>query len=420
MADDKINSITDIRYGQMNPLEGSQGTAYFDTATITATGAIQANNINQFVPNLLQGKGRWPAIVLRSTQQRRPWLASSFQRTLSALDRTTNGTELYYSYKIIIIEKDAAHAAAFPERFTLGPNGELPDENLINICRDAVAPLGKNWGNLDYGTPIEVIFENHGSATSRALATVVEVFYDGRIPLQPSDTPDNMFKNVISGGRRDRGHYGTTGTVGAPPGPSLTAPSGTPIKMSEANVRNGQQLFQDLATYGDIQCVALRHGIIVNALNESKFDPNVPGDPPSSGRQGGPGSPGGIYVDYVPGAWSARKGVYCSFGLFQMNVCVEHALGWQMLKWAGVTNSSNEEKLKVLTGESGYKKQIQFVAHKLKTQYSTVLDCSKYTTSQEYHDWWLHNIERPAAKHRPARSDRFVGSLRGLGLEPVV
>ena len=413
MADDKINSIDDIKYGQMNPLESSLGSAWFNPSTITAVGAIQAKNISQFVPNIIQGKCRWNAIILRSTPQKRPWVASNFQRSMAALDRTPAGPqELYFSYKIFIAELDGFKQ--LPDKFSRGLGGESNDENLVNIARDAVAPLGKNWGPLDYGTPVEVTFEDKERGK---LATIVEVHYDQRIPLQPGDTTGNMFKTVISGERRSQSQYGTTGTVGTAPGPTVTDASCEPIKIPTAQVRSAQQVFQDLATYGGIHCVALRQGIVGNAIEESGFDSSVPGDVAT--RVTTPGNTGGICVEYKSRRYN-RKGIYAAFGLFQMNINLRSALGWQMLEWAGATQSTNEEKLKVLTGEDGYKKQIQFVGEILKEKFPGILNCTQLRTSQEYHDWWLEKIENPNKAHWSGRKRAFMGHLRAFGMEPVV
>jgi hypothetical protein len=190
MVNKKIKGLGDITYGQMNPMETSLGINTFDPNRATATGALQATNLNQFVPNIIQGKRRWNAIILRSTKQKRPWVASNFQITMVAMDRVVQDEELYYTYKIFIAELDGFKK--LPETFARGTGGGSSDsESLINIARDAVAPLGKNWGPLDYGTPVEVIFEDQERGT---LATIVQVHDHKRVPLQGGDTSRNMFK----------------------------------------------------------------------------------------------------------------------------------------------------------------------------------------------------------------------------------
>ena len=185
MTNKKINKITQIRFGQMNSMTNVVTQPSFDPSRVVVSEATRNSNENYYSADLLEGKCRWNGIIIRSTQQPRPWAASNFQRTLASYDRV-HKSETYYSYKVFIAELDSFKQ--LPKKFT----GEA-DESLINICRDALAPLGENYGPIDYGTPVQIVFEDQERG---ALATIVEVQWDRRIPLQGEDKASMQFSNT--------------------------------------------------------------------------------------------------------------------------------------------------------------------------------------------------------------------------------
>jgi hypothetical protein len=197
----KINKIKDIRFGQMNPLDDSVGRSSFDPSRVHVTSTMRSSNANYFTANLLKGKRRWNAIVLRSTKQSNPWVASNFQRTMASITKEVSNEISYYVYKVFIAELDGFKK--LPTKFS----GDA-DENLINICRDAVSPMGKNWGFLDYGTPVEVVFDNQEKSN---LAAIITVHHDRRIPLGGEEKSKKLFATA---GQRRKIRRSPKSTVG--------------------------------------------------------------------------------------------------------------------------------------------------------------------------------------------------------------
>lgn len=403
MAKKKKSRINQMRYGEMNFLGSAYGKSTFDPSRVDIISVLQGSNTDYYTANVIAGKRRWNAIVLRSTQQTHATVSSEFQRSYTVFERgNEDGEFVHFTYKIYIAELDGFKK--IPEKFS--SNSE--DAGLVNLCRDALAPLGQSYGKIDYGTPVEVVFADQEKLRH---PTIVDVHWNRRISLQSGVQP----LWTTSGPRV---------TVASPHEGALPEDTGPPIPGRAGQVRNGKAFYDDLGRAG-IECEALRHGILVNVKNESRFDPSVPGD--SIQRLGAPGKPGGIKTDY-PGNPDAPwpklpTKLYASYGLFQMNIGRSDALGWQMLEYYNLTDADNDAKLDILTGEKGYDKQIEFMVHKLETNYPSVLDCSRYKTSQQYHDFWLEQIENPskteAIGHRNRRKGLFKRTLRGLGFEPI-
>jgi len=397
VAKKKKSRINQMRYGEMNFLGSAYGKSTFDPSRVDIISVLQGSNTDYYTANVIAGKRRWNAIVLRSTQQTHATVSSEFQRSYTVFERgNEDGEFVHFTYKIYIAELDGFKK--IPEKFS--SNSE--DAGLVNLCRDALAPLGQSYGKIDYGTPVEVVFADQEKLRH---PTIVDVHWNRRISLQSGAQP----LWTTSGPRV---------TVASPQEGAVPENTGPPVPHSAGRVRDGKSLYDDLRRAG-IECKALRHGILVNALNESRFDPNIVGDPIK--YLGGPGKHGGIKTSY-PGsdAWGARsEKLYSAFGLFQMNISRKKALGWQMLEWGNMTEAANDAKLAFFTGETGYTSQIEFMVHKLETNYPSVLDCSRYKTSQQYHDFWLDEIESPALSHRPGRKSNFKRNLKGLGFEPI-
>ena len=200
----KNKTLSDFRFGQMNPLEDALGRQSFDPSRVRVASTMQSSNIGVYLRDLLKGKRDWNAIIFRSTAQPGPHAASAFQRSMTSFNKGS-ATGPHYVYKIFLAELDCF------KKLPIILTGPKAEENLINILRDATAPMGKNWGPLDYGTPVKVVFHNQEKGK---MGTIVNVHYNRRIPLQGEDSAAGLFKNVAVAQSSYGGNYTQTTTVG--------------------------------------------------------------------------------------------------------------------------------------------------------------------------------------------------------------
>ena len=100
MADDKIQKITDLRFGQMNNLTEGATQPTFDPSRVRITDATRNNGQNYYSADLLEGRERWNGIIIRYTAQNQPWVASNFQRTLKSYERVPEGQKYIYLQSI--------------------------------------------------------------------------------------------------------------------------------------------------------------------------------------------------------------------------------------------------------------------------------------------------------------------------------
>ena len=100
---------------------------------------------------------------------------------------------------------------------------------------------------------------------------------------------------------------------------------------------------------------------------------------------------GGSYATNSDRNKKRNVGGYCSFGLWQYNIC--GGLGITLLKYYGVDvdTASDEEKLKVLRD---YDKQVSFMAHHIK-QKGVV---NEQKSVKDWIKWIVYEIERPSDK----------------------
>ena len=132
-------------------------------------------------------------------------------------------------------------------------------------------------------------------------------------------------------------------------------------------------LLNDLKSYGLSDNAA--KGVVANAFGESGFNVKAKGD---SGRYG-EGSNRSINID-------GKK--YCSFGLWQYNIC--GGMGVSFLKNYNVNadTSSDEEKLRILFD---YNKQVEFMSKRIKEE-----QINSEKDVRTWIDWIVDNVERPS------------------------
>ena len=146
--------------------------------------------------------------------------------------------------------------------------------------------------------------------------------------------------------------------------------------ISESNERVSESaLFFDLMSYipNKNLCIAM----VANAIHESGLNPGAAGD---------------------CGAYAAKrgdkaisiksKGLCCSFGLWQLNVC--GGLGIKFLEQNG-NPADQKDRLELL---SDYSKQISFMTSYIKSKYSSLIRQEK--SPEDWAEWFVREVERPA------------------------
>tara|TARA_B100001094_G_scaffold131968_1_gene127764 strand:- start:11109 stop:11990 length:882 start_codon:yes stop_codon:yes gene_type:complete len=134
--------------------------------------------------------------------------------------------------------------------------------------------------------------------------------------------------------------------------------------------------------YGDLFS-ALRNrnlciAMVANAISESNLNIGIAGD---CGDYAKRRSDRSIMIE--------GKGLCCSYGLWQYNICTRTSMGTRFLKANG-DPQTNEEKLKLLTD---YGAQVDYMINTLQSRYSSVISDEK--TVEWWVDWFVKNIERP-------------------------
>lgn len=134
--------------------------------------------------------------------------------------------------------------------------------------------------------------------------------------------------------------------------------------------------------YGDLFS-ALRNrnlciAMVANAISESNLNVGIAGDCGSYAQRRSDRS---IMIE--------GKGLCCSYGLWQYNICSPTSMGTQFLKANG-NPQTNEEKLELLTD---YAAQVDYMINTLQSRYSSVISDEK--TVEWWVDWFVRTIERP-------------------------
>lgn len=123
-------------------------------------------------------------------------------------------------------------------------------------------------------------------------------------------------------------------------------------------------------------CIAM----VANAKHESRLDSGIAGDCGSYAKERSNRS---ICIE--------GKGLCCSYGLWQYNICTKTSMGTRFLEYYGVGDKDDEEKIAYLTDAD---KQIEYMIYELKAGYSG--EIQKKKTIREWTEWFVVNIERPA------------------------
>ena len=136
------------------------------------------------------------------------------------------------------------------------------------------------------------------------------------------------------------------------------------------------KLLNDLKSYGLSDKAA--KGVVANAFGESGFNVKAKGD-------SGPNSennPRSINID-------GKK--YCSFGLWQYNVCGGMGVSYLKNYNIDVDRSTDAEKIRVLFD---YNKQIEFMSKRIKEEQS-----KSEKDVRTWIDWIVDNVERPSDRY---------------------
>ena len=121
-------------------------------------------------------------------------------------------------------------------------------------------------------------------------------------------------------------------------------------------------------------CIAM----VANAISESNLNVGIAGDCGSYAQRRSDRS---IMIE--------GKGLCCSYGLWQYNICSPSSMGTQFLEANG-NPQTNEEKLDLLTD---YAAQVDYMINTLQSRYSSVISDEK--TVEWWVDWFVRTIERP-------------------------
>lgn len=120
---------------------------------------------------------------------------------------------------------------------------------------------------------------------------------------------------------------------------------------------------------------SLSFALVANAFGESNFDCAANGD-------------GGDYAQKKKDAIRIGKKKFCSFGLWQFNIC--GGLGIKYLKTYSHENKTPKEKLELLTDCN---KQIEFMCNHIKEKTKNLKNDKSVN---EWIEWIVRNVERPS------------------------
>lgn len=150
------------------------------------------------------------------------------------------------------------------------------------------------------------------------------------------------------------------------------------------------KLLNDLKTLGLSDSAA--KGLVSNAYGESGLNSKAKGD-------------SGSYAASNKNSININGKRYCSFGLWQYNVC--GGMGDSYLKKHGVDPSSpdSQKKIDILFD---YKKQVEFMSDKIRKEQQR-----GDKGVGEWIDWIVDNVERPSDKSGAKSKRRTYASARG-------
>jgi hypothetical protein len=136
------------------------------------------------------------------------------------------------------------------------------------------------------------------------------------------------------------------------------------------------KLLNDLKSYGLSDKAS--KGVVANAYGESGFNVKAKGD-------------SGSYAGSSNRSINIEGKKYCSFGLWQFNVC--GGMGVSFLKNYNISadSSNDEEKLRVLFD---YNKQVEFMSKRIKEE-----QINSEKDVKTWIDWIVDNVERPSDRY---------------------
>lgn len=138
---------------------------------------------------------------------------------------------------------------------------------------------------------------------------------------------------------------------------------------------DAQKLLNDLMSKGVDENAA--KGLVANAFGESRFNIQAKGD-------------GGSYAQKSSKSIQVGDKKYCSFGLWQFNVCGGAGIEFLKKNGSSASNGNVDEKLKILFD---YNKQLDYISEKIKPeQRKGDKDVISWV------NWIVDNIERPSDK----------------------
>lgn len=163
--------------------------------------------------------------------------------------------------------------------------------------------------------------------------------------------------------------------------PNTVTDKGNQILRSNKTVYTGGgidnvtpiKLLNDLKSYGLSDKAA--KGVVANAYGESGFNVKAKGDSGSYGSS----SSRSINID-------GKK--YCSFGLWQYNICGGMGVSFLSNYNVNIDRSTDEEKLRILFD---YNKQVEFMAKRIKEE-----QVNSEKDVRGWIDWIVDNVERPS------------------------
>ncbi len=150
------------------------------------------------------------------------------------------------------------------------------------------------------------------------------------------------------------------------------------------------KLLNDLKTLGLTDYAA--KGLVSNAYGESNLNSKAKGD-------------SGSYAANNKNSININGKNYCSFGLWQYNIC--GGMGISFLKKHGIdpSNPDSQKKIDILFD---YKKQVEYMAEKIKKEQQ-----KGDKSVAEWIDWIVDNVERPSDRSSAKSKRRTYASARG-------
>lgn len=257
--------------------------------------------------------------------------------------------------------------------------------------------LKKDLGKIFYEDP-SVILGPEEISQKHKKTLVVLLSAKGLLELSPSPSDEQIFsalkefqksRGLQVTGKIDKDTYSEL-IIDLPSKPSEKGMEDADTEgLSEigSNI-NSNTLYSALFSYLKNRnlCIAM----VANAIHESNLQPGIAGDCGSYGERKRNRS---INIE--------SKGLCCSYGLWQYNICTRTSMGTKYLKHYGLQNGTDQEKLEILTDA---KKQIEYMIYYLKANYSGEISSEK--SVEEWTEWFVVNVENPA-DHGGAISSRI-------------